>query len=179
MDTGWRSRGYLPHCDEQGLVQHIVFGLADALPRSVPTTITESDARAKWADKVFDRGHGSRLLAEARNAAIVERALLHGDGEHYALTAWCVMPTHVHVVVEQFPATSLAKIVHTWKSFTAHEINKVEGREGVLWRREYFDRFMRSPEQFDWTVTYVESNPVTARLVDKPRDWPFSSARWR
>src|SRR5690349_17325064 len=98
--TGWRSRGYLPHCDEQGLVQHIVFGLDDAMPRSVPSSIIEPTARAEWADRAFDRGHGSRLLSGAGNAAIAERALLHGDAERYALIAWCVMPTHVHVVVE-------------------------------------------------------------------------------
>jgi REP element-mobilizing transposase RayT len=161
------------------LVQHIVFGLADAMPRSVPNSVTGPAARAEWADRVFDRGHGSRLLARSANASLVERALLHRDGERYALAAWCVMPTHVHVVVEQFPNFPLAKIVHSWKSFTAHEINKQERRAGVLWRREYFDRFMRSPEQFEWTVTYVEKNPVSARLAAKPQDWPFSSARWR
>jgi putative transposase len=177
--SGWRSRGYLPHCDEQGLVQHIVFGLDDAMPRSVPSNVSEPAARAEWADKAFDRGHGSRLLAQSPNAALVERALLQGDGERYALAAWCVMPTHVHVVVEQFPNLPLARIVHSWKSFTAHEINKQMRRTGALWRREYFDRFMRSPEQFEWTVTYVEKNPVSARLVKEPQDWPFSSARWR
>lgn len=177
--SGWRSRGYLPHCDEDGLVQHVVFGLDDAMPRSVPSSITEPAARAEWADREFDCGRGSALLACETNASIVERALLHGDGERYALVAWCVMPTHVHVVVEQFPSFLLAKIVHSWKSFSAHEINKREGRTGALWRREYFDRFMRSPEQFEWTVAYVERNPVTAKLVERPEDWAFSSARWR
>lgn len=178
-NTGWRSRGYLPHCDERGLVQHIVFGLADALPRSVPDSITEPAARANWADEAFDRGHGQRLLGKPANALSVEQALLHGDGERYALAAWCVMSTHVHVVVEPSPGFPLDKIVHSWKSFTAHEINKHEGRSGALWRREYFDRFMRSPEQFEWTVAYVESNPVKAKLASKAEDWPFSSARWR
>lgn len=177
--TGWRSRGYLPHCDERGLVQHLIFGLADAMPRSVPTSITDPAARAEWADRAFDRCYGSRLLSAPANAAIVENSLLHGDGERYALFAWCVMPTHVHAVVEPLAPFHLAKIVHSWKSFTAHEINKREARRGVLWRREYFDRFMRSSEQFDWTVTYVENNPVVARLAVKSADWPFSSAKWR
>jgi REP element-mobilizing transposase RayT len=177
--TGWRSRGYLPHCDEHSLVQHIIFGLADAMPSSVPSSITDPAKRARWADRAFDRGRGSRLLARRANATTVQESLLHGDGERYALVAWCVMPTHVHVVVEQFKDFSLAKIVHGWKSFTAHEINKNEGREGALWRREYFDRFMRSPEQFSWTVDYVERNPVAAGLVECAVDWPFSSASWR
>ena len=110
---------------------------------------------------------------------IVQASLLHGDGERYSLIAWCVMPTHVHVVIEQKPMFALAQIAHSWKSFTAHEINKREGRQGALWRREYFDRFMRSPEQFAWTIDYVENNPVAAGLSRRSTEWPFSSAHWR
>jgi putative transposase len=177
--AGWRSRGYLPHCDERGLVQHIIFGLADALPNAVPSNVVDPTKRAEWADRAFDVGHGRRLLAKADYAAGLERCLLHDDGERYALAAWCIMPTHVHVVVEQFDGHPLADIVQSWKSITAHAINKAEPHKGPLWRREYFDRFMRSEEQFAWTIEYVERNPVTAKLVERPEDWPFSSARWR
>ena len=177
--AGWRSRGYLPHCDERGLVQHIVFGLADALPKSVPSNITDPWKRAEWADRELDRDYGSRLLARPQHAAEVQRCLLHDDGERYALAAWCIMPTHVHVVAEQFDGHPLADVVQSWKSVTSHAINKAEGRKGSLWRREYFDRFMRSEDQFSWTVDYVERNPVTAKLVERPEAWPYSSASWR
>jgi putative DNA methylase len=177
--TGWRSRGYLPHCDERGRVQHIVFGLADALSSSIPNSITDPVARAEWADRAFDTARGERLLTSRTNAEIVQGSLLHGDGERYALAAWCIMPTHVHVLVEQFSDYPLAKIIHSWKSFTAHAINKNEKRSGALWLREYFDRFMRSEDQFAWTAEYIERNPVTAGLVQAAVDWEFSSARWR
>jgi REP element-mobilizing transposase RayT len=62
------------------------------------------------------------------------------------------MPTHVHVLVELRFEAPLADIVQTWKSATSHAINKNEGRKGRLWRREYFDRFMRSEDQFSNTV---------------------------
>jgi len=157
----------------------VIFGLLDALPRSVPSQIEGAELRAKWADREFDLGAGSQLLSQQSCAAIVESALLHGDGERYALAAWSIMPTHVHVVVEQFPEAPLSKVIHSWKSFTAHEINKVLKRSGAVWRREYFDRFMRSPEQFEWTIAYVENNPVAAGLVENAAAWPYSSARWR
>lgn len=177
--TGWRSRGYLPHCDERGLVQHIIFGLSDALPKQAPAGIVTPLERAEWVDRELDANHGAGLLGKTAYAAEVQRCLLHDDGEHYALAAWCIMPSHVHVVVEQFTGHPLADIVQTWKSITSHVINKSEARKGPLWRREYFDRFMRSEEQFAWTVEYVERNPVTARLVERPEDWPYSSAHWR
>lgn len=176
--SGWRSRGYLPHCDERGLVQHIIFGLNDGF-RAPPPRIEDLTERAQWADREFDVGHGSRLLAKERPAVVVEESLLHGDGGQYALAAWCIMPTHVHVVVEVLEEGAMAEIVQRWKSFSAHAINKAEGRSGPLWQREYFDRFMRSEQQFEWTVAYVENNPVVAGLVDEAVQWRFSSARWR
>ena len=75
--------------------------------------------------------------------------------------------------------STLADIVQIWKSATAHTINKRERRGGRLWRREYFDRFMRTEEQFATTVAYIENNPVAARLCEKPEDWRYSSANWR
>jgi putative transposase len=138
---GWRSRGYLPHCDERGLVQHIVFGLYDALPEQAPDSMSRADERAAWADQALDQGLGSRLLGKAENASIVQSSLLHDDGSKYALAAWCIMPTHVHALVELRFDAALADIIQTWKSATAHAINKSEARKGQLWRREYFDRF--------------------------------------
>ena len=85
----------------------------------------------------------------------------------------------VEFAVEQFNGHSLAEVVQAWKSVTSHVINRSERRRGALWRREYFDRFMRSEEQFTWTVAYVENNPVVAGLVQAPEEWPFSSAGWR
>jgi REP element-mobilizing transposase RayT len=175
---GWRSRGYLPHCDDRGLVQHVIFGLNDGF-RAPPRNITDPAERALWADREFDAGHGSRLLTEPQYAQIVEDSLLHGDGERYALAAWSIMPTHVHVVIEVLAGPSLAPIVQRWKSFSAHAINKLDGRKGRLWQPEYFDRFMRSEQQFEWTVAYVENNPVAAGLAERPEDWRFSSACWK
>ena len=173
--TGWRSRGYVPHCDEQSLVQHVVFGLNDGF-RAAPRNIGDATKRALWADRQFDIGHGSCLLAKPSCASIVEQALLHGDAQPYALAAWCVMPTHVHVVIEVLEGGAMAAIVQRLKSFSAHAINKAEGRRGVLWQREYIDRFMRSAQQLEWTVAYAENNPVAAGLSAVSADWPWSSA---
>ncbi|MES1201229.1 MAG: transposase [Pseudomonadota bacterium] len=158
------------------MVQHIVFGLEDAF-RTARPDLTDPIARALWADKELDAGRGSRLLAKAQNATIVEDCLFYNDGERYALAAWCIMPTHVHIVAELFEAAALGALVQQWKSFTAHAINKAEARKGALWQREYFDRFMRSEQQLEWTLRYVENNPVAAGLAQQPEDWRFSSAR--
>ena len=108
---------------------------------------------------------------------MVEGALLHFDSERYQLLAWCVMPNHLHVVVETMEGFANAAIIHSWKSFIAHAANKILNREGVFWQRDYYDREVRDGDHYARLVPYVENNPVKAGLVAMAEDWEWSSAR--
>jgi putative transposase len=68
------------------------------------------------------------------------------------------MDDHVHVLVQPVDR-SLERIVQTWKSFTAHEINKVRGVEGTVWQPEYIDRIMRTEEEVFEKAHYILNNP--------------------
>lgn len=177
----WRSRGYLPHCDEDGLVQHVVFRLADSLPAAVLEKMELLDGveRFTQCDKHLDAGGGSAALRAPAAAQAVNDALLWFDGQRYALLAWCVMPNHVHVVIEPLGAHTLSQIVKSWKAFSAARINAMLGQSGRFWAPEYFDRYMRSEAHFLTTVHYVENNPVAAGLCAAASDWPYSSAAAR
>ena len=120
-----------------------------------------------------------RVLGLPRIARVVEDSLLHFEGQRYALHAWCVMPDHVHVLVTPFEDRPLNTILHSWKSFTANEVNKMLHRAGALWQPESFDHLVRSPEAFERFAAYIESNPVAAGLCSDPSAWQFSSARHR
>jgi putative DNA methylase len=176
---GWRTRGYLPHHDGPGVVQHVVFRLADALPRSVVERLRQAPAGEQLAkaDAALDLGIGSRALADPRVASIVEGAIRHFDGERYRLIAWCVMPTHVHVLVETKPGWPTSSLAQAWKSFSAKRANEVLGRSGRFWAPEYFDRTMRDEVEIAITREYIEQNPVVAGLCEIASAWLWSSAR--
>lgn len=74
------------------------------------------------------------------------------------------MPNHVHALAEINPGYRLDRIVHSWKSYTAKEANRLLTRSGSFWAPEYFDRFMRDDEHLYSTVAYIEGNPVKAGL---------------
>jgi putative transposase len=178
---GWHSRGYLPHCDQDGLVQHVVFRLADSLPSSVleKTRLLSKHERFGRCDRLLDSGIGSAVLKSPDFANVVLDSLMWFDGSHYALIAWCIMPNHVHVVVEPLGDHLLRNIVKSWKANSAARINALRGASGRLWASEYFDRFMRSQEHLSTTVDYIENNPVTAGLCKRASEWAFSSAAMR
>jgi len=175
-------RGNLPHIYKEGCTYFVTFGLVDAVAGHLRKKgrVDLGDNPERIA-KELDPSPllGSCLLNDSKAASIVEDTLLHFQGERYALSAWCVMPNHVHALVTPFPGFTLPKILHSWKSFSAHEINRALGREGRVWEEEAFDHLVRNEQAFGAFVDYTENNPVKAGLCERPGDWAFSSARYR
>ncbi len=80
------------------------------------------------------------------------------------------------IVMTRFEAYELSDILHSLKSFSSHEANKLLHRNGQFWIEDYFDRYIRNEQHFEKTVKYIENNPVKAGLCLEPGDWPYSSA---
>jgi putative transposase len=184
------NRGYLPHWDQSGATYFVTFRLADAIPEEARKNIeleqwdivrtAEQLKRPLSAseqsrldhlysvkiDELLNAGHGECHLANAKCARVVAETFEKFNGERYLLYAWCVMPNHVHAVLRASPGHDLSSILHSWKSFTAKECNKVLAREGEFWQRESFDRIVRNRADFEQRVQYTLHNPVVAGLKD-------------
>lgn len=188
-----RYSAYLPHWEQEGATYSVTFRLADSLPRAVlegwlrerqeivqraesggrPLSDGEHrrlrELHSERVEKYLDTGHGACQLNDEGAARIVRDALSHFDGDRYDLVAWCVMPNHVHVIVRPRPGQELAKILHSWKSFTSNEVNKVLGREGTLWQPDSFDHLVRDVDDLERSLQYVLDNPHAAGLIN----WPW------
>lgn len=176
---GWHSRGYLPHFDSAEVVQFVTFRLADSLPRAVVEELAKLADSLAETNRRLDDGLGACWLGQPAIAQLVQDALLHFDGERYSLLAWCIMPNHVHVVIEPTEGNGLGAIVRSWKSFSANRANRVLARSGSFWHQDYFDRFIRDEGHLERTIDYVENNPVKAGLAPVASAWPWSSGRLR
>ena len=191
VPRGWYSRGYLPHCDAPHLIQSVTYRLADSLPQSKLAELKEELGhlaekereieRRKRIEEWLDGGMGCCALAHPDVAQYVQNAFLHFHGERYYLHAWCIMPNHVHVLIE--PLVDLAGIVQGWKSYTARWVlGKNEQlalkipTSGQLWMREYWDRYIRDAGHYQRAVEYIHQNPVKAGLCHCAEAWPWSSA---
>ncbi len=138
---GWYSRGYLPHADGAGLIQHITFHLADSLPRFAIERMSEEvkafpeDQRNAFKRRriheLLDAGFGSCILRNEACARAVEDTLLFGDGTRYHLSAWVVMPNHVHVLIEQIHGWPLGKVVQAWKRHSTKIIRSLSEMQGT------------------------------------------------
>ena len=184
---GRYSRGYLPHFDGDELTQFITFRLVDSMPQEVLERwrlelergkITDTDFRRR-IEFYLDQGYGACYLRDAQIARMIEENLFNFDGVKYKLHAWVVMPNHVHLLLTPRNGYALEQIVHSCKSYTANQANKILGRSGRFWFPEAFDRFIRNQRHFENTFAYIENNPVKAGLCEKPSDWRYSSAYHR
>jgi REP element-mobilizing transposase RayT len=187
----WHSRGYLPHFESADVTQHVTFHLADALPqavllrlaselKSLPTEKRDIEHRER-VDAWIDAGHGSCVLRKPAIANMVQESLLTFDSLRYHLLAWVVMPNHVHVLFQPMDGWSVAKIVASWKKFTARKICDYQRGLGEtpsdpIWHREYWDRFIRDRTHLIQAIDYIQKNPVKAGLVSSPESWARSSA---
>ena len=113
---------------------------------------------------LLDSGHGSCVLRTPEYSALVESALLHFDGDRYDLLDYVIMPNHVHVLVSPKEGHSLSRILHSWKRFTAREINKQLGTTGQFWQHESFDHLVRGAGSLEGFVRYIRENPGKANL---------------
>ncbi|AIE85446.1 REP-associated tyrosine transposase [Fimbriimonas ginsengisoli] len=181
-----RQGANLPHWTRPGATYSVTFRLADAVPRHVREEWRlERERLAAMADRLTERelwnrkhlhaervqsylneGHGSSILRDHRAAGLVQEGLKHFDGERYRLYAWCVMPNHVHAIVEPLPGYELAEILHSWKSFTARQVNKLLGRTGDVWQSESYDHLIRDAEDYQHALDYVLYNPAKAGLLN-------------
>jgi len=189
-----RSRGYLPHWESDHATYFVTFRLADSLPRELldrlrqerdaldrscsagfqPAVADQAHARKprailQKAEQCLDDGLGHCHMRDSRIAKIVADTILHFDGHRYTLWAWCVMPNHVHVIFSPLGEYTLESILHSWKSYSALEANKVLGRMGRFWQREYFDHLVRNEASLLKITRYVQENPQKAGL----HDWPW------
>lgn len=172
--------------------------MADSLPKErllawkqELSRYPEAKAKAEERRRIenwLDKGFGAAHLKDPRIAALVESAMIHFDSERYRLHAWVVMPNHVHALLTPSEGHALGQILHSWKSYTAHEALKIlrsarvadaGGCAQSFWQTESFDRYIRNDRHFQACVDYIHMNPVKARLCLTPSDWPWSSAkRW-
>jgi REP element-mobilizing transposase RayT len=191
LQPHWHHRGYLPHFDRPELIQSITLYLDDALPKKV---IDKWRAELKLFDlnngtdnctielhrriaRYGDLGRGACWLKEPFIGNLTEESLLHFDGKRYKLIAWCVMPNHLHTLIESFEGFSIGNIVKSWKSYIANRANRYLDRHGRFWQPDYYDRYIRDSTHFHNCIRYIENNPVKAGLCLHPEDWRWSSAR--
>jgi hypothetical protein len=173
-------RRKLPHWRQAGVTYFVTFRLADSLPTQKLATLKEEKKRwlalnppphkesqikeyhrnfSQPIHEWLDAGYGSCVLVQPEVFRLVNRSLSFFNGQRYVLGEHVVMPNHVHALVRPLANHDLDRILHSWKSFSANQINKLIGSHGPVWHRESFDHIVRTASQLARIEQYIRDNP--------------------
>ena len=189
-------RRKLPHIQPAKAVFFVTFNLKDSLPPHVVAELNENFADIKnnllnspktkqqayedyngQIDDMLDAGeYGHHWLKDPALAQIVANSLHFLDGKGFKLICYSIMSNHIHFVAYNL-RKPLYRIMHTLKSYTANECNKVLNRNGEFWQREYFDRVVRDRNDLDEKIKYTINNPVKAGLTNHWKEHLFTFCR--
>jgi putative transposase len=97
--------------------------------------------------------------------------------QQWRCLAYCLMPNHVHLLVET-PFANLGAGMQRLHGDYAHVFNERHGRSGHVFQGRYGSVRITTDEQLWTTAAYVALNPVAAGLCQAPEEWPWSSHGW-
>jgi RecG-like helicase/REP element-mobilizing transposase RayT len=136
-----------------------------------------------WAIYAVTVSTKQRRVLSPQARTIVLNAIKHFHNDRFELFAACVMPDHVHLLLQPWPRGKnddgtvnfwpLGELLKSIKSFSAHQINKLEETKGSLWEKERFDRYIRSDRDLDGKFHYILNNPWTAGIIAGNEDYPW------
>jgi putative transposase len=101
------------------------------------------------------------------------------DKFKFRLTNFCVMPTHIHLLIKPDTNTKLNIIIQWIKTISAKRWNFIHGSTDHLWGERYFARAIKDNEEYGAVMDYIDRNPVVAGLAASPEKWKASAAFYK
>ncbi len=124
--------------------------------------------RGNYQQYVFDKPEDFRKYLYW----IVEYSKQYGLKIH----AYCLMGNHVHFIITPSSEVGLARMFNTVHLRYAQYKNVERRRLGHLWQGRFYSCIL-SRTHLLRAIRYVEMNPVRAKMVEKPWEYIWSSAR--
>jgi putative transposase len=119
-----------------------------------------------------DRRYPWFRLYRRFTAKVVELLLELVKARETVLYAWCNLPDHIHMLVQD---KSIVEFVRLPKGRLVPEARRLEpGR--VLWQRGFYDHALREDESLSDVAVYIWQNPVRAGIIDSACAYPWSGS---
>jgi putative transposase len=134
-----------------------------------------------WTYFVTTKSWQSAALFQVQAVAEIVTATLfeYRAKRNYLLHEFVLMPNHLHVILTPADSVSLEKALQLIKGGGSYEIHRVRGGKMQIWQAGFHESRVKDSVEYAAKADYVRFNPVAAKLVEKPEDWPFGSASGR
>jgi len=114
------------------------------------------------------------VFRDESKASLLVEVLLHYRAESkYLLHEFVVMPDHLHALLTPVRAVSLERTVQFIKGGFSFRLKS----RMLVWQPGFTNHRVRDVEDCESHRQYIWLNPVRAKLVARPEDYPYTSAR--
>ena len=117
----------------------------------------------------------SKYIVLKDKARYDKENLLQEKRKLIEIIAYCIMPTHIHLILKQSKKYGISKFMNNILDSYTRYFNTKHKRKGPLWETRFKNILVETDEYLLHLTRYIHLNPVTANLVDKPEDWLVSS----
>ena len=107
---------------------------------------------------------------------VITKMLEYRSKGHYLLHDFVLMPNHLHVILTPTDSVSLEKCMQLIKGGSSHEIHKIRSDKMQIWQSGFHESRLIDSTDYNRKTDYIRFNPVVAKLVERPENYPFSSA---
>lgn len=145
-----------------------------------------------WVD-LFTRLKQKHLIIDSLNYCQTHKGL--------EIYAYCIMPSHIHMLCKAEEGFVLSNIIRDFKKFTSKKIIRTineypesrrewlldlfsdacahlkRDQEYKVWQDGYHAEIASSNWFIKQKIDYIHNNPVVDRIVEHPEDYVYSSAR--
>ena len=118
--------------------------------------------------RIFERNVGRRVMLMVLQAA--------KEKYRFRLHNFCVMPTHIHLLITPTKGTNLSRIIQWIKTNSAKQWNLIHGSQNHMWGERFFSRAVKDMHEYFFIHNYIDQNPVKAGLTTTPAGWKASGA---
>lgn len=109
------------------------------------------------------------------NQTVMIARLIETNDVLVEIIAFCIMPTHIHLILKQVKDGGISKFMSKVLNGYSKYFNTKYKRSGPLWSGRFKNVLVEDDEQLLHLTRYIHLNPVSARIIDKPEEWEYSS----
>lgn len=103
------------------------------------------------------------------------RIRVTGNNGLFKLHAFCLMPNHFHLLIEQCGDVPVSKLVSQICTSYSMYINKKHQRVGHVFQERFKSVLIENNAQLMWISSYIHMNAIKSGIVKHPREYQWSS----
>ncbi len=162
--------GSVYHVYNRSIAKFVIFNSAKEFERMVSLLNL-----LRFDDFTYSYSKYQELTSNSKSKII--RELNEKDNKLVNIISYCIMPTHLHLVLQQNKDKGVEKFVGKVLNAYTKYFNIKHQRSGPLWQSRFKSVAVEDDEQLLHLTRYTHLNPTSANLVDNPEDWEYSSYR--